>query len=105
LEATAEEPIYFCGHSNAALLHRVQLILFSKQLKLGYLMTQQRSDYILNGYCIYRKLVPENLIDAFLAEYQSKVAPSRDFFYPQPTQYERNKFRRTGYVENSFMNP
>ena len=64
----------------------------------------QRSDYISKGYCIYRKLVPENLIDAFLAEYKSKIAPSPDLFYRQSTQYERNILLRTGYVRNSFMN-
>jgi phytanoyl-CoA hydroxylase len=64
----------------------------------------QRSDYISKGYCIYRKLVPENLIDAFLAEYESKIAPSPDLFYRQSTQYERNILLRTGYVRNSFMN-
>jgi hypothetical protein len=63
-------------------------ILFSERLKLAYLMTQ-RSDYISKGYCIYRTLVPENLIDAFLAEYKSKITRSPDFFYRQGMDFGR----------------
>lgn len=62
------------------------------------------SDYYqAQGYYIFKKLIPDDLVDNLLAEYKSKIVSSKDQFYRQSTRWQPNKISQDGYVVSPFM--
>lgn len=62
------------------------------------------SDYYqAQGYYIFKKLIPDDLVDNLLAEYKSKIISSKDQFYRQSTRWQPNKISQDGYVLSPFM--
>jgi phytanoyl-CoA hydroxylase len=67
-------------------------------------MTNPKTYYEEQGYYIFRQLVPHNLIDKLLAEYQQKILPSKGYFFRQSSnRWEQNKISSFGYSEESFL--
>lgn len=68
-------------------------------------MNKPKEFYDENGFYIFQKLVPENLIDKFLDIYNSEIIESSNYFFRQSSnRWERNKRTDYGYCEESFLN-
>ncbi|RUT05567.1 hypothetical protein DSM106972_035740 [Dulcicalothrix desertica PCC 7102] len=60
--------------------------------------------YQEQGYYIFRQLISHELIDSLLAEYQSKIVASNDYFFRQSSnKWEKNKISIYGYCEESLL--
>jgi phytanoyl-CoA hydroxylase len=67
-------------------------------------MQNAKAYYDENGYYIFRKLIPEPLIDQLLTQYQQTILPSADYFFRQSTnRWQKNKLTAHGYSEESFI--
>ncbi|MBW4651337.1 MAG: phytanoyl-CoA dioxygenase family protein [Kastovskya adunca ATA6-11-RM4] len=61
--------------------------------------------YDANGYYIFRKLIPDTLIDQLMERYQAEILPSDNYFFRQSsTRWEKNKISESGYCQGSFLN-
>ncbi len=68
-------------------------------------MNKSKELYDENGFYIFQKLVPENLIDKNLDIYNSEIIESSNYFFRQSSnRWERNKRTDYGYCEESFLN-
>jgi phytanoyl-CoA hydroxylase len=68
-------------------------------------MNKSKELYDENGFYIFQKLVPENLIDKILDIYNSEIIESSNYFFRQSSnRWERNKRTDYGYCEESFLN-
>ena len=66
-------------------------------------MQEPKSYYQERGYYIFRQLIPDELIDNLLEEYNSKILPSQDYFFRQSSnRWQRNRISTYGYCEESF---
>ena len=60
--------------------------------------------YETNGYCLFRDLIPGELIDRLVARYKQDIVPSDYPFFRQNTDaYEPNRLTPDGYVKQSFL--
>jgi phytanoyl-CoA hydroxylase len=56
------------------------------------------------GYCVFRNLIPEAMIDRLVQCYRKDIVPSTYPFFRQNTDsYEPNRFTTHGYVQQSFL--
>lgn len=61
------------------------------------------SDFFTKGYALYPSVIPLDLIDEFLKEYQAVILTSKAKFFRQSSgTFERHRFNRYGYVMNPF---
>jgi phytanoyl-CoA hydroxylase len=68
-------------------------------------MNKPKEFYEENGFYIFQKLVPEDLIDKILDVYNTKILESSNYFFRQSSnRWERNKLTEYGYSEESFLN-
>jgi phytanoyl-CoA hydroxylase len=68
-------------------------------------MNKPKEFYDENGFYIFQKLVPGNLIDKILDIYNSEIIESSNYFFRQSSnRWERNKRTDYGYCEESFLN-
>lgn len=68
-------------------------------------MNKPKEFYDENGFYIFQKLVPEDLIEKILDIYNSKILESSNYFFRQSSnRWERNKLTGYGYCEESFLN-
>jgi len=68
-------------------------------------MNKSKELYDENGFYIFQKIVPENLIDKILDIYNSEIIESSNYFFRQSSnRWERNKRTDYGYCEESFLN-
>ncbi|MBW4547830.1 MAG: phytanoyl-CoA dioxygenase family protein [Symplocastrum torsivum CPER-KK1] len=68
-------------------------------------MNKLKEFYEENGFCIFQKLVPEDLVDKILDIYNSQILESSNYFFRQSSnRWERNKRTYYGYCEESFLN-
>jgi len=66
--------------------------------------SEAQAYYEENGYYIYRSLIPTDMIDRLLQDYQEQIVPSDYPFFRQNTnQYEPNRLTEHGYVKQSFL--
>ena len=66
--------------------------------------SDEREHYQQDGYVIFKKLVPESLIQKVLACYQRDIVPSsRPFFRQSTYSYAKNELTDFGYVKESFL--
>jgi phytanoyl-CoA hydroxylase len=69
-------------------------------------MQTPSSYYQKNGYFIFKNLIPIELIDDLLSEYNSQILPSkRPFFRQSSSRWETNKLSECGYCIESFLDP
>ena len=60
--------------------------------------------YETYGYCIFRNLIPTEMIDRLVEHYRTDIVPSSYPFFRQNTDaYEPNKLTDHGYVKQSFL--
>jgi phytanoyl-CoA hydroxylase len=59
--------------------------------------------YQEQGYYIFKKLIPDDLIDNLIEEYKSRIVSSKAPFYRQSTRWQSNKISPHGYVVSPFM--
>jgi phytanoyl-CoA hydroxylase len=58
-----------------------------------------------NGYYIFSKLIPDNLIDNILEKYKAEILSSNDYFFRQSSnRWEKSKITEHGYCKESFLN-
>lgn len=68
-------------------------------------MTTPKEYYDANGYYIFRKLIPEQLIDKLLETYNRDIlASSNPFFRQSSNKWEQNSISEYGYAIESFLN-
>ena len=66
--------------------------------------TDLRQYYYEEGYCVYRNLIPQHLIDRLVEHYKRDIVPSDYSFFRQNTDaYEPNRYTEHGYVKQSFL--
>lgn len=59
--------------------------------------------YALNGYAIFRNLIPSDKIEALLGLYSKKILPSKKHFFRQSSnRWETNRINAYGYAQESF---
>jgi len=56
------------------------------------------------GYVLCRQLIPHELIDHVLNEFNDNILPSKKYFFRQDTRFQTNKISNHGYLENPLMN-
>jgi len=65
---------------------------------------QPKTYYEENGYVVFRKLIPLELIEQLLSLYNQHILPSKYPFFRQNTnKYEANQTNEFGYVKQSFL--
>jgi phytanoyl-CoA hydroxylase len=70
------------------------------------LTVSPHDDYVREGYCVVRGLVPEAAIDRVLAIYGESVLPSQKPFFRQSTnRWTRTRVNRFGHALDSFRDP
>jgi phytanoyl-CoA hydroxylase len=69
----------------------------------GQGMTAQEY-YETHGYCVFRNLIPKEMIDGLVQRYKDDIVPSKYPFFRQNTDaYEPNRLTEHGYVKQSFL--
>ncbi|HYM17470.1 MAG TPA: phytanoyl-CoA dioxygenase family protein [Micropepsaceae bacterium] len=64
----------------------------------------EREHYLSEGYCVFKKLVPDALIDRVLSAYRADILPSKAHFFRQSThRWARNRISASGYAIDSFL--
>jgi phytanoyl-CoA hydroxylase len=67
-------------------------------------MGEIEQSYQENGYYIFRQLIPNELIDELLADYQKSVLPSKKYFFRQSSnRWEKHKLTEHGYCVQSLL--
>ena len=62
----------------------------------GQIMQNPKEYYDANGYYVFKKLIPEELIDNILAQYQADILLSKQPFFRQSTnRWEKNKISKS----------
>jgi phytanoyl-CoA hydroxylase len=75
------------------------------EIKRLTLINPPKECYDQDGYYIFEKLVPDQLIDNLLNLYKSEILDSKSHFFRQSSnRWERNKINEFGYCEESFLN-
>jgi phytanoyl-CoA hydroxylase len=68
-------------------------------------MNSPKDFYDKNGYYVFKKLLPDSLIDKLFEIYNSEILPSNNYFFRQSSnRWERNEVSKHGYCEESFLN-
>jgi phytanoyl-CoA hydroxylase len=68
-------------------------------------MQTPKEYYEENGYYVFPKLVPDNLIDNLLEKYKAEILSSKDYFFRQSSnRWEKSKINEYGYCIESFLN-
>jgi phytanoyl-CoA hydroxylase len=65
-----------------------------------------REYYLTEGYCVFRKLVPDEQVESVLSAYRSDILPSTKPFFRQSTnRWARNRVSAQGYAVDSYRDP
>ena len=68
-------------------------------------MTEKEA-YSQAGYKHFKSLIPTELIDSLMTEYNTVLLPSTDHYFRQSTQkWEKNSLNQFGYCNQSFLDP
>jgi len=77
---------------------------FSDELEIAAAISENRKNFINNGYVVIRNGICKNQIDQLLALYQEQILPTTTRFYRQNTfKYERNKINEYGFCTSSLL--